>query len=238
MTDASAGEFETKKEFQDLAYIIVHHLKEPTRAIRTAAELLLEPETEPDNETPNDVLSPASCADRILRGAARLDDIAASIAQYADDLGNEDEPLEQTSAEMALSSVRQKLQRLIEQTGAIVTNGALPKLTSQPTRFSRLLEQLLRNAILYHRGQAPAVHLSAEEQRDVWLFSVRDNGVGIAESDLERIFDPFSRLSSKGYKGLGMGLTTARRIVSYHGGRIWVESTVDVGSTVFFTLPK
>jgi two-component system, chemotaxis family, sensor kinase Cph1 len=238
MTDASAGEPEIKREFQDLAYMIVHHLKEPTRAIRTAAELLLEPEPEADQETSNGTPSPASCADSILRGAARLDDIAASIAQYADDLGNEDEPFEQVSAETVLRSVRQKLQRLIEQTGAIVTNGTLPNLSCQPNRFSRLFEQLLRNAMLYRRGQVPTVHVSAEEQGDVWLFSIRDNGVGVAESDLERIFDPFSRLSSKGHKGLGMGLTTARRIVSHHGGRIWIESTVDIGSSVFFTLPR
>jgi len=239
MNGASPSEFETKREFQDLAYMIVHHLKEPTRAIRTAAEVLLEPEPRADHEIESDAPSAAaSCVDRILRGAARLDDITASIAQYADDLGNEDEPLEDTKAEVILRSVRQKLQRLIEQTQATVTNGELPRLTCQPTRFSRLLEQLLRNAILYHREQAPAVHISAEEQGDAWLFSMRDNGMGMAPSDLERVFDPFSRLSGKGYKGLGMGLTTAGRIVSHHGGRIWIESAVDVGSTVFFTMPK
>ncbi len=238
MTDASAVVPEIKKEFQDLAYMIVHHLKEPARAIRTAAELLLAPESEEADGTERGVPSVASCADRILRGATRLDDITASIAQYADDLGSEDEPLEEVNTETILRSVLQKLHRLIEQTGASFTNSALPKLTCQPTRFSRLLEQLSRNAILYRREDAPAVHISAEEQNGVWLFSVRDNGMGMAPADLECIFDPFSRLSSKGYKGLGMGLTTARRIVSHHGGRIWVESAVDVGSTVFFSLPK
>ncbi|MGA7415598.1 MAG: ATP-binding protein [Bryobacteraceae bacterium] len=238
MTDALAGELDIKREFQDLAYMIVHHLKEPVRAIRTAAEVLLDPDPEADRETESGLSSVASCADRILRGATRLDDIAASIAQYADDVGNEDEALEEASTEAVLRTVRQKLQGMIEQTGATVTNSALPKLRCQPTRFSRLLEQLLRNAILYHRGRAPAVHIAAEEHSDVWLFSIRDNGMGMPAADLERIFDPFSRLSTKGYKGLGMGLTTARRIVSHHGGRIWVESAVDVGSTVFFTLPK
>jgi light-regulated signal transduction histidine kinase (bacteriophytochrome) len=238
MTDASTVKPEIKKEFQDLAYMIVHHLKEPVRAIRTAAEMLLEPKPEAADETERDVPSVALCVDRILCGATRLDDITVSIAQYADDLGSEDEPLEPANTEMILRSVRQKLQRLIEQTGASVTNGALPMLTCQPTRFSRLLEQLLRNALLYRREDPPAVHISAGEQPVMWLFSISDNGMGMARGDVERIFDPFSRLSSKGYKGLGMGLTTARRIVSHHGGRIWVESAIDVGSTVFFTLPK
>lgn len=237
MTDTVADEPEIRREFQDLAYMIVHHLKEPARAIRTAAEVLLERDPE-DHEINSDLPSTESCVGRILRGVARLDDIAASIAQYADDLGSEDEPFEETNTEMALRSVLQKLQRLTQQTGATVTSGGLPALTCQPTRFSRLLEQLLRNAILYRREDAPAVHISAEEQLDIWLISIRDNGIGMAPADVERIFDPFSRLSSKGYKGLGMGLTTARRIVSHHGGRIWVESAVDVGSTVFFSLPK
>lgn len=238
MTDATAVEPDIRKEFQDLAYMIVHHLKEPSRAIRTAAEMLLEPEPEAANETEPAVPSVASCAERILRGATRLDDITASIAQYADDLGSEDEALEEANTAMLLLSVKQKLQRLIEQNGASVTNGALPHLICQPTRFSRLLEQLLRNAILYRREEAPAVHISVEEQNDHWLFSIRDNGMGMASADLESIFKPFIRLSSKGYKGLGMGLTTARQIVSHHGGRIWIESAPDVGSTVFFTLPK
>jgi two-component system, chemotaxis family, sensor kinase Cph1 len=238
MTDATTVEPEIKKEFQNLAYMIVHHLKEPARAIRTAAEMLLEPEPEAADSTERDLPSAASCAERILRGATRLDDITASIAQYADDLGSEDEPLEEANTAMLLLSVRQKLQRLIEQTGASVTNDALPHVTCQPTRFSRLLEQLLRNAILYRREDAPAVHISAQEQEDHWLFSMRDDGMGIASGDLESIFQPFIRLSSKGYKGLGMGLTTARQIVSHHGGRIWIESAIDVGSTVFFTLPK
>jgi light-regulated signal transduction histidine kinase (bacteriophytochrome) len=237
MTDTTAVEPDTKSEFQNLAYMIVHHLKEPARAIRTAAELLLERDPE-DHKSENDAPSTAECLGRIRRGVDRLDDIAGSIAQYADDLGSEDEPLKETNTEMIFRSVRQKLQCLMDQSGATVTSGGLPALICQPTRFSRLIEQLLRNAILYHRGQAPAVHISAEEQNDAWLFSMRDNGMGIDPADVERIFDPFSRLSSKGYKGLGMGLTTARKIVSHHGGRIWVESTVDVGSNVFFTLPK
>ncbi len=238
MTDASLSEPDMKREFQELAYMIVHHLKEPARTIRTAAELLLEGGSQAGLEKENDLPSTASCVDRILRGATRLDDITASIAQYADDLGSEDESLEDTDTALILRSVRQKLHRLIEQTGATVTSGSLPKLMCQPTRFSRLLEQLLRNAILYRRAEPPAVHVSAEEQTDVWLFSIRDNGMGIAPSDLERIFDPLSRLSSRGYKGLGMGLTTARKIVSHHGGRISVESAVGVGSTISFTLPK
>jgi light-regulated signal transduction histidine kinase (bacteriophytochrome) len=233
MTESLNDERDIKSEFQQLAYMIVHHLKEPARAIRTGAELLLEQTELVDGDA-----SVASCADRILRGVARLDDITGSIARYADDLGNEGEPMEDVNAGTLLRSVRQKLQPLIEQTGATVTNGHMPVLRCQPSRFSRLLENLLRNAVLYRRELPPAVHISAEEQSDAWLFSIKDNGTGMAPTELERIFDPFSRLSSKGYKGLGMGLTAARRIVAGHGGRIWAESELGVGSTISFTVSK
>ncbi len=238
MTKSLNDDRDIKNEFQQLAYMIVHHLKEPARAIRTGAELLLEFTETPDHESEAGGPSVASCADRILRGATRLDDITGSIARYADDLGNEDEPMEDVSAGALFRSVRQKLQPLIEQTGATVTGGELPLLRCQPSRFSRLLENLLRNAILYHREQPPAVHVSAEERSEFWLFSVKDNGTGIAPSELERIFHPFSRLNSKGYKGLGMGLTSSRRIVGGHGGQIWAESELGVGSTISFTVPK
>lgn len=238
MTESSNDQRDIRSEFQEMAYMIVHHLKEPVRAIRTGVELLLEHKQTPDHDTEGEAPSVAACADRILRGAARLDDITGSIAQYADDLGDEDEPMEQTNTGALLRAVRQKLEPLIEQTAASVTNGDMPKLRCQPRRFSRLMEHLLRNAILYHREQAPTVHVSAEERSESWLFSVSDNGTGIAASELTRIFDPFRRLSTKGYKGLGMGLSTSRRIVVDHGGQIWAESNVGVGSTIFFTLAK
>jgi light-regulated signal transduction histidine kinase (bacteriophytochrome) len=218
--------------------MLVHHLKEPVRSIRTGAELLLENEQNCDLETKAEIFSVISCADRILRGASRLDEIATSIAQYADDLGNEDEPVELTNTEAILRALRQKLQPLIEQTQATVTNDTLPKLECQPMRLSRLLEHLLRNAIVYRREQVPpAIHVSAKREPAHWLFSVIDNGVGIAPSYLEHIFDPFRRLHATEYRGLGMGLTTCKKIITRHGGRIWMESRVGMGSTVFFTLP-
>ncbi len=237
MADQLSSERPTETEFQTLAYLIVHHLKEPARTIRTRAELLLEAEKVQARNEKWVGPTAASCLDRILRAADRVDDLAGSIAQYADDLSNENEPPEATDAEAVLRAVRQKLGKLIENTGATVTHGPLPALECQPTRFARLLENLLKNAILYRREQPPAVHVWAEPMNGSWLFSIGDNGTGIEPFDLERIFDPLSRLKSTGYRGLGMGLATCRRIVSHHGGRIWMESQAGAGSTVRFTLP-
>lgn len=233
MPEPSKNERDLKREIQDLVYMVVHHLKEPARSIRTGVELLLE-ELDPES-TPH--ISPP--ADRILRGALRLDEIAASMAQYADDLSNEDEEMELTNMEAIFRAVPQKLAPLIEQTRAIVTSDSLPRLQCQPTRIARLMEHLVKNAILYRREQVPpAVHLSAKKEPAHWLFSVADNGTGVEPAYLDQVFEPFRRLHSKDRHGLGMGLSTCRHIVSRHGGRIWMESQFGIGSVVFFSLPE
>lgn len=212
--------------------MVVHQLKEPMRSIRTSVELLIE---ELDLESDRHI--PAS-ADRILGGALRLDEIAKSVAQYADDLGNEDEEMELTNIEAVFRAVRQKLSPLIEQTQALVTSDPLPRLRCQPTRIARLMEHLVRNAILYRREQVPpTVHVSGRKEPAHWLFSIADNGTGVEPAYLEQIFEPFRHLHSKERHGLGMGLTTCRHIVARHGGRIWMESQFSIGSIVFFSLP-
>lgn len=237
MTETPEHEKELKREFQELTYMLVHHLKEPVRSIRTGAELLLETEQKFSATIEEEAPSVVSGANRILRGALRLDEIATSIAQYADDLGDEDEPMEPTNVEAVLRALRLKLQTLIERTRTIVTVETLPELTCQPTRFSRLMENLVTNAITYHRDQVPpVVRVSARRVLHDWLFSVSDNGTGIEPLYLAEVFEPFRRLHSKQYHGLGMGLTICRRIVAQHGGRIWLESKPGVGTTVFFTM--
>jgi light-regulated signal transduction histidine kinase (bacteriophytochrome) len=239
MTETPKDELEIKREFQELAYMIVHHLKEPVRSIRTGAELLLESRGEPSSGVEDNAPSIESCANCVLRGATRLDEIATSIAQYADDLSDENEPMEPTNTEVVMRSLRQKLQPLIDHTQTIVRIEALPKLTCQPTRISRLLEHLVRNAITYRREQVPPlIHVSAKRDSEDWLFSIADNGSGIDPLHMQDVFEPFRRLHGKAYHGLGMGLVISRRIVVRHGGRIWLDSKPGVGTTVFFTLPN
>ena len=102
----------------------------------------------------------------------------------------------------------------------------------------KILVNLIENAIKFRGNNRPAIHISAERENKEWIFSVRDNGVGIAGRYRKAIFNIFQRVYNNGqYPGTGIGLAICKKIVENHGGRIWVESKPKKGSTFNFTLP-
>ena len=122
---------------------------------------------------------------------------------------------------------------------AEVTHGDLPVVMADPAQMLVLFQNLVSNSIDYRGEDAPRIHIAAEPEDGMWRFSVQDNGIGIAPEDSERVFDVFEQLHALDeHPGKGMGLAICRKIVTHHGGRIWVESQPGEGATFYFTLPK
>jgi light-regulated signal transduction histidine kinase (bacteriophytochrome) len=120
-----------------------------------------------------------------------------------------------------------------------VTSDALPRVLADAPQLTQLFQNLLGNAMKFHGAEAPRIHVSAETRDHVWVFTVRDNGIGLDTQYADRIFMMFQRLHNKTeYPGTGIGLAICKKIVDRHGGRIWVESKPGQGCTFGFTLPR
>ena len=127
----------------------------------------------------------------------------------------------------------------IKEAGAVVTHDPLPVIMAEELPLMLLFQNLVSNALKYRRGGGPPeIHISAQQEDQEWNFSVRDNGIGIEEEHLEKIFSPFKRLHGREIPGSGIGLAICQKIVERYGGRIWVESEYGEGSIFHFTIPE
>jgi light-regulated signal transduction histidine kinase (bacteriophytochrome) len=126
----------------------------------------------------------------------------------------------------------------IEETGAAVTFDSLPVVRARPFQFKQVFQNLIGNAIKFHDGKPPAIHVCAERKKSSWVFSVIDNGISIAPENVERVFAIFQRLHTRmDYPGNGIGLAICKKIVEQHGGKIWMEPNATPGATFKFTWP-
>ena len=120
----------------------------------------------------------------------------------------------------------------------MITRESLPQVIGDPIQLTRLFQNLLVNSIKYRTTEPPRIHIAANGDGGQWLFSVKDNGVGIEPQYAEKIFGIFRCLQPRDKStGSGMGLAICRKIVTRHEGRIWVESALGEGATFYFTLP-
>jgi len=170
-------------------------------------------------------------------GVKRMQEMIQDLLEYSK-VGMEGINLKPFAVSLAFDKAVLNLKQAIEEIKAVVTHDELPTLLADSSQISRLLQNLIGNAIKFHGRDALRVHVSAERKENEWLFSVRDTGIGIDPKKAERIFVIFQRLHTREeYPGAGLGLAICKRIVERHGGRIWVESEPGKGSTFYFTIP-
>jgi chemotaxis family two-component system sensor kinase Cph1 len=172
-----------------------------------------------------------------VAGAKRMQALINDLLTYSrvDTRGESFGPID---SEVALDQAIANLRVAIEEGGAVITHDPLPPLIADNSQIVQLFQNLLGNAIKFHGKEPPRVHVSARQENNEWVFSCRDNGIGIAPEYFDRVFVIFQRLHGREeYPGTGTGLAICKRIVERHGGRIWVESELNKGSTFYFAIP-
>jgi signal transduction histidine kinase len=218
-------------DLEQFAYIASHDLQEPLRMVAAYTQLLSERYTGKLDENADKFLGYAS--EGALRMQVLIKDLLAfsRVGRNSADQGNVD--CNEIMAEVLLS-----LASAIQESGAVVNCAELPMVWADRTQMAQVFQNLIGNAIKFREKAPPIVSVEVEKNEEHWLFSVKDNGIGIAPEYAENIFVAFQRLHARSeYAGNGIGLAICKKIIELYGGKIWVESQPGSGSTFKFTLP-
>lgn len=219
-------------DLEQFAYSASHDLQEPLRMVATYSELLKKRYGGRLGEDADEYIG------FTIEGATRMESLLRNLRIYTQVSTGEQASLGDIDANEILSKTLQGLEVAIRESAAVVTSDALPRVPMHEFQMAQLFQNLITNAIRYRNSQAPRIHVAAHGSGQEWMFSVRDNGIGIESKFREQIFGIFKRLhSNHEYPGTGMGLAICERIVERAGGRIWVESEPGCGSTFYFTIP-
>ncbi len=231
-------------ELEQFAYISSHDLQEPLRMVSSYMQLLERRYKGKLDDNADEFIGYA------VDGANRMQRLINDLLLYSR-VGTRSKPFIRTACEQALALALSNLEFSISESGAEITHTSLPVVLGDKAQLAQLFQNLLGNAIKFRSAQPLRIQVSAtltpgptasgsgEGAGEEWVFAVRDNGLGFEPQYAERIFVMFQRLHTRSeYPGTGMGLAICKKIVERHGGRIWVESQPQQGSTFYFTLPK
>jgi len=228
---ATANLERSNTELQQFAYIASHDLNEPLRMITSYLQLLEERSKDKLDSQAREFIGFA------LDGAHRMQALITDLLAYSR-VEAKGTAFEEIDCEQVFETALQNLRVAVDENKATVEHQRLPKVRGDRVQLTQVFQNLVGNALKFHGAAAPRIHVGANRHNGEWIFSVRDNGIGINPKDFQRIFVIFQRLHARQeYSGTGMGLAICKRIVERHGGRIWVESGPQKGSTFFFTLP-
>jgi len=219
------------RDLAQFAYVASHDLQEPLRMISSYLQLLSKRYSGHIDKDADEFIGYA------VDGATRLQRMINDLLTFSR-VGTRGRPFAKMDVGVVLGFALTNLEVAIEEAHAKVTHNNLPTVKADEVQLLQLFQNLIENAIKFRSDKPPAIHVSAERGDGEWVFSVKDNGIGVDPQYRDRLFVIFQRLHSAAkYPGTGIGLALCKRIVERHSGRIWVESELGKGSTFRFTIP-
>lgn len=232
LAERAAALVRSNTELQQFAYVVSHDLQEPLHLVERYAQMISERSGEALDSTGRRHLK------HLLDGCARMRAMIDGVLEYSR-VETQTQTFAPTEFSRVLEEAIANLQLAVEESGASVSHSDLPTLVVDGQQMVQLFQNLLANSIKFRAEAPPKIQVSGLEGEDEWIFAVTDNGIGIPEADLDRVFAMFQRLHTESeIPGTGIGLAICKRIVDRHGGHIWATSEAGKGCTVYFTLPK
>jgi signal transduction histidine kinase len=227
LANLQAAADSANQELQHFVYAASHDLQEPLRTVLTYTQLL-ERQFAGDEQA-------REFASYVVGGANRMNVLVQNLLNYSRVGSSTRRAMIKLNAPLQWALL--KLADATRESGAQIRHGDLPEVYADETEMAQVFENLLSNAIKFQADTTPEIEIAAEEGSEEYTISVRDNGPGIEARFHQEVFLPFKRLHSKGVAGSGLGLAICHKIMRAHGGRIWVESDGEHGTTAKFTLP-
>ena len=228
---ARLGLERANRELEQFAYVSSHDLQEPLRMVNIYSQLLLRKLSAADSDA-------EKYAGFIDQGVRRMEQLIQDLLSFSRVVHMEPAAIGIADLDESLSQAIEILKTLIEETGATIYAGSLPKVRAETGQLGHVFQNLISNSIKYRKEEeAPEIRIHAERIGHQWTVAVSDNGIGFDQKYSERIFGLFKRLHKNEYPGTGLGLAICQRLIERYGGSMRAEGRLGEGATFFFTLP-
>jgi len=218
-------------DLEQFAYVASHDLQEPLRMVAAYTQLLAERYRGKLDDQADKYIHYA------VDGATRMQSLIQDLLAFSR-VGRQETAVKSTDCNEIVEQAIENLRTAIQESGAVVTHGPLPRLMATGSQLQQVFQNLVGNAIKFRDGKPPVIHISAEKNESEWMFSVADNGIGISAEYAESVFIIFNRLHTRTeYPGNGIGLAISKKIIERHGGRIQAKPREGGGTIFSFTMP-
>jgi PAS domain S-box-containing protein len=225
----------TNRELEEFAYVASHDLQEPLRMVNIYTQLILRTLAANDAKLDEGLTQYSAF---VQQGVNRMEALIHDLLTFSRSVHTDDQPIGTADLSASLIEAMSVLKNRIDETGAVITAPPLPQVRGDTAQLAHVFQNVLSNALKYRKEDAPPrIDISVARDRDQWIVSIRDNGIGFEPRYAERIFGLFKRLHKDDYPGTGLGLAICKRIVERYGGRMWAQGRPGEGSTFYFSLP-